>query len=201
MLTTVNNDSQSHQSHYQQRLLNKTCMRLVEILQFTTCCPSRAGVSELPHSPDRWRNSGHELIPPSLPPLRSLRPFSLLEGGKTNRRSGEANLLSGSGHVALGFAQRFSWIEAALEVGGRFGGGVLKGASNRADIRPKNVKGGVGGPLVRLWFKTRSTVFFRVSTEVGYAAFGITGRVPDDSPIQLKAFYTLLLLAIGVNLN
>ncbi len=129
-----------------------------------------------------------------------LRIGGTVESGKARRSTGEVALFSGSGLFSLGLEKSFTHVAAGLETGGRFGGSTLKGTPNQEGIRAETVKGGVGGPLIRIRFRTVNKVSARLSMETGYAVYGNTGRVARDNPIRIKGIYLSVALMVGLDL-
>jgi hypothetical protein len=136
----------------------------------------------------------------SLSRLFYLRIGGSAEAGRGKRRIGEVVMIAGSGLVSLGLEKAFVHFAIGLEAGARFGSGVLRGASDKDDVQTETVKGGVGGPLIRLRFRTVNAVSMRLALEMEYAVYGNTGRVFDDYPIHMKGIYLSVALAVGFDL-
>ena len=136
----------------------------------------------------------------SLSRMFYLRIGGTVEWGKARRSTGEVALFASSGLFSLGLEKNFTYVAAGLETGGRFGGSTLKGTPNQDGIRAETVKGGVGGPLIRIRFRTVNKVSARLSMETGYAVYGNIGRVARDNPIHIKGVYLSIALVVGLDL-
>ena len=112
------------------------------------------------------------------------------EGGRADRALGEISMFSVSGVLSLGILGRLfsSRLRGGADIGFRSGFGRLKGRPQSENLGD-TLSGAFGGPLVSLFLGSATRPAVGLSVEVGYAFFGMTGRVGIGSPIEMKGLW------------
>lgn len=129
-----------------------------------------------------------------------VRMGAALEGGRSGREIGKVSTLAFSALVATGGRWTLAdALDAGIEGGLRAGYGILRGVARDNTVLGEKVTAGVGGPLMGVMIASHTRPSIGLSFEAGYAAWGVSGRVAGDDPVELKGWWISLLLACGVH--
>jgi hypothetical protein len=126
-----------------------------------------------------------------IPPLFRMHLGIAPEGGRTDRTLGDASLFSLSAAYFFGMHGRLfsSPLQGGVDIGFYGGYGRLSGRPQSPPTRGDTLSGGFGGPLLHLSLASATRPAAGLSAEIGYAVFGITGRVDVGGPVTIKGLW------------
>ncbi len=110
------------------------------------------------------------------------------EGGRPHRALGDVSLFSASAAIAFGVHGRLfaSPLQGGADIGFRGGYGSVRGRPQLPSSGSDALSGGFGGPVLQLSLASVTRPAVGLSVEVGYAFFGIVGRVDVGAPVAIR---------------
>ena len=88
-------------------------------------------------------------------------------------------------------------VAIGAELGGRFGWARLKGESSDENVTTGRVKGGFGGPMLRLFISSSTNPYAVLTAELGYAFYGNIGHLETSRVIATTDIWISTGLAVG----
>jgi hypothetical protein len=110
------------------------------------------------------------------------------EGGRTHRALGDVSLFAASAAIVFGVHGSLfaSPLQGGAYVGFRGGYGSVSGRPQLQSSGSDALSGGFGGPFLHLSLASVTHPAVGLSVEMGYAVFGIIGRVDVGAPVAIK---------------